>query len=288
MARVTIEEKWWSDPRRMKLILKIGFAADAAAVNVWRLAQEWWAAGRQLIPLEIFEQAEYGAELIECGLAVVRDRSVYVRGSSAFLDWVREQREVGRINGKKGGKASAEARRKKYGTAQPKPKNLEPPPNTPSNELPNARSESNPSGSGSGSGSDSGSGISIPTESTAPPGRLPAEKRKANFLIARYCDLWKATHGSSPDITGKDAGIAKRLAKGIGAERLDRLLEAYFGMPDAWLEKRKHPLELFEAKLKEVAAFADSGKFVSASEVRQRDNSTALTAQLGRIEGGSL
>jgi hypothetical protein len=116
MARINIEECWWSDPRRTKLLLKIGFAADAAAVNMWRIAQEFWGRNRGLVPREVFDKLEYSAELIQCGLADVRERSVYVRGCSEYLEWHAEKREQASAAGKK----SAEARRKKDGSAQPK------------------------------------------------------------------------------------------------------------------------------------------------------------------------
>ncbi len=119
MARVNVESQWWSDPRRMKLILKIGFCADSAAVNMWRVAQEYWGRNFGLVPKHVFDSLEYSAELVDCGLAVVRECSVYVRGSKEWLSWLYEQREQASAAGKK----SVEVRRKKHGTAQPqKPK----------------------------------------------------------------------------------------------------------------------------------------------------------------------
>lgn len=156
MARINIEECWWSDPRRMKLILKIGIEADSAAVNMWRTAQEFWSRGKRLIPKEVFDKIVHSEILIEAGLAEVRECSVYVRGSSEYLSWVEEQRELGKANGSKGGLASAEARRIKYGSAVPlNASNAEPKPNPPPNDPPNEteanRTVPNPSDSGSSS-----------------------------------------------------------------------------------------------------------------------------------------
>lgn len=118
MARINIEECWWTDPRREKLGKLVGGTeiADGLAIRMWRVAQEFWKAENKLIPLQIFKTLESSAFLIESGLAELRGESVYVRGSSQYFEWLKEKRESGSL----GGKRSAEARRKKYGSAQPK------------------------------------------------------------------------------------------------------------------------------------------------------------------------
>ncbi len=129
------------------------------------------------------------------------------------------------------------------------------------------------------------------TKTTAEPSAsAPAisESQKAGFLISKYCEAWKAKHGSSPPITGKDAGIAKRLAKGFSDERVESLLAAFFEMPDAYLFKAKHPLELFEMKLKEVAAFADSGSFVTRRQVVQFDDMASNAILLDQVRKGQV
>lgn len=270
MARINIEECWWSDPRRMHLVLKVGFQADAAAVNMWRLAQEFWARGRENIPIDTFQQLQFANELLESNLAVVRERSVYVRGSSQYLEWTAEKREQAREAGKK----SADARRKKTGTAQPIRKKPERTPND-SRTLPND-AEPSDSGSGSGSGSNSGFGSEKLHASEKSPAHTGA-------LIGKYCELWKARYGSSPPITGKDTGIAKRVAKGIGQDRLTRYLNAFFTMPDSYLIKARHPLELFESKLKEIAAFSESGEFVTRRHANHLDDMASNMILLEKV-----
>lgn len=124
MARINIEECWWSDPRRSKLIrLFQGNTreADGLVIEAWRLAQEYWKHDRQLIPIHHFESLEANSKLIEANLAEIRENGVYVRGSSQYLDWVNERRK----SASRGGKKSAESRKKK-GSAQPKKaKNVE-------------------------------------------------------------------------------------------------------------------------------------------------------------------
>lgn len=130
MARINIEELWWTDPRRSKLIRILGDEdkADGVAVKMWRLAQEFWKKDRGLVPNSIFETLENNQALVGCGLASLGNDGVYVRGSSQYHDWLHEQRE----NGKKGGIKSAQRPRdakgrllKSEATVQAKPKGVQ-------------------------------------------------------------------------------------------------------------------------------------------------------------------
>lgn len=118
MARINIEECWWTDPRRSKLIKLMGGdeeRADGAAVRMWRLAQEFWKCDRRSVPQPIFKTLEHAELLLGAGLASLGEvlgdglvkEVVYVRGSSQWLDWAREQKEKNKANGSKGGKKSA-------------------------------------------------------------------------------------------------------------------------------------------------------------------------------------
>lgn len=117
---------------------------------------------------------------------------------------------------------------------------------------------------------------------------VPSEPQRADHFVAAYCDRFKARWGISPPIQGKDAGIAKRLAKTLSLDRYQWLLDAYFSMPDAWLVKQKHPLNLFESKLTEVAVFADSGRFTTARQVREADNMATTMQLLNDVKEGKV
>jgi hypothetical protein len=117
MARLTIEDKWWSDPRRERLARLVGSLelADAMALRAWRLAQEFWGHGKKFVPLEIFNTLEAAPKLVEANLAKIEGDLVYVRGSSQYLSWLHEKR----VSAVEGGKKSAANRREKYGSAVP-------------------------------------------------------------------------------------------------------------------------------------------------------------------------
>ena len=120
----------------------------------------------------------------------------------------------------------------------------------------------------------------------AAPAPIKSEPDSTAFFIAKYCERWKERHGSSPPITGKDAGIAKRVARGWSNERVEHFLAAYFSMPDAHVAKARHPLELFEFRLKEIAAFADSGQFVTRRQANQADDTASNMILLEKVRRG--
>lgn len=113
-----------------------------------------------------------------------------------------------------------------------------------------------------------------------------ALKLKANYLIKKYCELFKLKYSSSPEISGKDAGIAKRIASELSEEKVNLYLEAFFSMPDAWLMKAKHPLHLFETKKNEIVVFANSGKFTSQQNANSLDKSVDFQEKLKAIRSG--
>lgn len=110
-----------------------------------------------------------------------------------------------------------------------------------------------------------------------------AHAQKARGFIAAYCSLFHDKWGFNPDIRGKEAGIAKRVVKDLSEEKFLSYLNAFFNMPDAWLQKAKHPLAMFETKINEIAAFANNGTFVTNAQVRQGDEMASNMMLLNKI-----
>lgn len=182
MARINIEECWWSDPRRQKLVrLLKGDArlADGLMIQAWRLAQEFCQKDF-LIPIEQFLCLEDSHYLFDCFLAEVRlkdtpevqyiqadtkqaldlawnrlDRSkpylVYVKGSDNYLAWVGHQRLKGSIGGKKSALRPRDSKGRLLPKIQADTKQALDEPPSQSKPL-----QASDSGSGSGSVSDSG------------------------------------------------------------------------------------------------------------------------------------
>lgn len=105
MARVNIEESWWTDPRRFKLGEELGSLAmaDGLVVQAWHLSQQFWGNGRKKIPMIIFQQIQNNQLLFRHKLALRQGGFVYVRGTSQFHEWYAQYKE----SGAKGGKSKA-------------------------------------------------------------------------------------------------------------------------------------------------------------------------------------
>jgi hypothetical protein len=280
MARINIEECWWTDPRRSKLVKLVGDenAADGMAVRMWRLAQEFWGRSRGLVPTEIFETLEANAKLIQAKLAEVRGEYVYVKGSSQYLDWHAERKEKAAENGQKGGRKSAQRPRNAKGQLLKCPSNSQ----APSKQKP---STSKPSDSDSDSDSDSRSGTGSGQGST---GLQPAAESPS--VIKLYCDLWKARYKSqrSPDIRGKTAGQLNGLAKDLGLDRARVLITAYLQMPDEWFVTKTHDVSTLLSNLAKVALFADSGRMITRSDIKQLEKKHESSNLDKLIEEGKI
>lgn len=253
MARINIEECWWSDPRRMKLALALGSGAmaDGVVTNAWRIAQEFWSKGRLLVPQDVWATVEANSKLIEANLAEARESGVYVRGSSQYLDWARERREAAIIGGKK----SAEVRRKKNGSAQPKPE-------ANPKQTPTKRNQTQPSDSGSVSVSGSSSEDSVPSEL--------AILEKPPTPVGVYVVAYQARYGFRPEVGPKEGKILQSFAKNH-PDRWAELIRGYLQMPDSWATARSHPVEVLVGKVNEVGRFLATGKVVTRKVVEHAE-----------------
>lgn len=111
MARINIQEKWWTDPRRTALAkaVKSQELADGIVINFWRTAQEFWKKKQQGIPEGIFRQMEHHCLLLQCEIAVQFDGMIYAKGGKKNFDWLFERLQ----QSSKGGINSAAKRRSK-------------------------------------------------------------------------------------------------------------------------------------------------------------------------------
>lgn len=294
MARINIEECWWSDPRRTKLILKIGLLADAVAVNMWRVAQEFWKDGQRLVPGEVFDKLEHAADLIDCGLSDVRierepngleRRSIYVRGSSERLEWVREQREQAR----KAGKKSAEARRKKTGTAQPKPKKPRTTTERPSNAPRTESNDAEPSGSGSISGSSSDS-ISGSGEDCAGLKEPQAPAAEALSPVARVWRAYKAAYEGryhqEATWNAKVSGQLKQFVTRVPMSEAPEIAAFYLTHNGARYVSTGHAVGLLLIDAEKLRTEWRSGRKITALDARHADTGDALRNQIERLTKG--
>lgn len=203
MARINIEDCWWTDPRRSRLSKLVGdeTLADGIAIRAWRVAQEFWGKN-MLVPLKIWETVEANENLIEAKLAEQRDDGIYVCGSSQYLDWVRERREAAKIGGKK-----SAAVRKNAPPKKPKKKaNVEA--NT---------NQTQPSGSSSSSGSSSDSKSGSNSEI------IPAADLKIlnSEIWEAYREAYASRYNTEPVRNAKVNSVVAQLGRRLGLEAPD-------------------------------------------------------------------
>lgn len=103
MARLNIEQKWWSDPRRTKLIERVGSSAlaDGLALNLWRMSQE--NSGKPFQNQWLFSDEHLDA-LNYARLATLKDGLIHVAGAAEHHAWILKRRE----SASAGGRARAE------------------------------------------------------------------------------------------------------------------------------------------------------------------------------------
>jgi hypothetical protein len=280
MARINIEECWWTDPRRSKLVKLVGDenAADGMAVRMWRLAQEFWGRSRGLVPTEIFETLEANAKLIQAKLAEVRGEYVYVKGSSQYLDWHAERKEKAIENGQKGGKKSAQRPRNAKGQLLKCPSNSQ----APSKQKP---STSKPSDSDSDSDSDSRSGsLGVANPPAEPPGPVEDPVVLNRKIWDAYSAAYFTRYGTEPVRDKIVNSQIKKIGERLGAEAPD--VAAFYVKHDkGFYVSNLHKIGLLLTDVEALRTQWATGRKVTQKQAMQADDSSALREQLKRFGG---
>ena len=253
-----MEDEIWTDPRFMKLCIKLGDEARAIGVIIiaWRLAQKFWCPDKRPIPERDFVESGLPEALVEIGLADRLEDGIYVRGSEEHFFWWFKKQEAGR----KGGEAKA--RNAVLAEAS-----------TTKQELAEASTayQNVPSSSSSSSSSDlvnikkisSSLGENKKNTPAARGGSLrdaPPEKSGTNRFIAEYKARFREKYGVYPPFGGKEAGIAKRLTHDQPLEKLLHWVQGYFQMRDKWFEVKAHDLATFEQNIGKIATAVETGR----------------------------
>lgn len=245
MARLTIEDQWWTDPRREKLAGLVGgfLMADAVAIRLWRAAQEFWGSGKQPMPLEVFETFEHYPSIVQAKLATIENDGVYVRGTRDYHTWLAEKRSSAAAGGKKSAQRprDAKGRLKKISKLDPSTDQAEAKMVQPS---------------GSGSSSDSGS-KKIPKTSSSGES-LPAIAKGKNS-VALWMEAYHRRYGCRYPALGKDTGTLVGLEKTYTGPQLEILFACYLAIKEPLYESQKHPLSLFFRDLPKISVAAQTG-----------------------------
>jgi hypothetical protein len=295
MARLNWEARIYREQGFQDLMIAVGsrHLAKGIAVELFELAQEFWYPGRKPIPHERFK----AAGLPEClyapgGLCELTPEGVYCRGSKDAFQWL--------FDAQAAGEKSAEVRRAKNGTAQPKkprkPKASAKPVEPPLNDLQPPLNQ--PEGVSTSLLSSPFSLLSSPSSDlssqvveapSAGAGSKPAISG-ANEVIGLYCDEWRERYRmeTSPPIKPADAKRFKELVQTVGLERAKALVRAYLAMPDAWYVTKRHDIWTLMSNLNAVSQFADSGRMITRAEVNELDSNVTNMQTMRALREGKI
>lgn len=135
MARINVEERYWTDPRRKHLLrlLKDEDLMDGCMMAAWKVAQTYWSVGKKPVPLNVFDHLRFSKEIMESGLArestEILNPGMYVLGSRECFEWLADRKEAASRGGRKSGqtrRSKAEAKRSKREVNASKRKQSEP------------------------------------------------------------------------------------------------------------------------------------------------------------------
>ncbi len=118
--------------------------------------------------------------------------------------------------------------------------------------------------------------------------KKPAKKSYANEVVAHYCDKYKETYGTNPVVTGKTAGIAKRLSSQLSLHRIKNLISHYLKMKDSYFVSRSHDLAVLESSINKVNLSFEMGLNVTTKQAMKQEQ-TQMSVQAARswLEPGS-
>jgi hypothetical protein len=275
VARINIEDSVFRDDRFLNLVEKTGnrYLAMGLVFGAWSLAQRYWLKHKGVPKDKWPDELDV---LVDVKLARTdTNGNKYVCGSREQFAWLDQKSFAGKSKSEK----KVLAAQKNVSKARKSKQRAN---NEPTTEQERTTSSSSSSSSSSFSSSNS--------DSVYTPYGQKSEKPilAVNEIVAHYCELFKDRYGSNPAIRGKSAGILKRLTADVGEEKAKLFLTGYFSLPDAFLVKRKHPVELIESKINEITVFINSGKFTSQAEASQMDKVTGTVSQVERIRRGEL
>lgn len=277
MARLAIEDQWWTDPRRDRLAEIVGGheQADISTIRAWRLAQEFWKRGRGLVPRVMFEALKNAQALIDSGLAEPRGEQVYIRGTGEHLEWTAQQREKAAAAGKKSAKRARDARGRllKSSSKHPTPTNADP---APANEAQRSVSVS-VFVSGSQNEEYTSCVDASPTQASsvvqsgknqnpAPGGKRSKfdepTRAKMRAFIAAYADGYRKKYGGPPEGIRDKAIIGKvgHWIESLSQERAIQLVEVYLQIDHRWIDESQHDLWQFFRNLNRIGNALNSGR----------------------------
>jgi len=267
MPRINIDDSVYRDHRFAKLIVEAGdyWRAVGLLVGAWGLAQKHFLKHDGVIPSDDWHHSPFEI-LAKCGLAKEVEGGFYIRGTKEQFSWLKQRSEAGRIGGLHGKKnldkhcsdrlatvgekasgrlAGTSGRLAGTSGSKPLPLSLELKEihNTKTLNLKKIQNTKKPSAQ-----------------------KQASANLKTSKFIGYFCNAYKKKYNAQYKISGKNAGIAKRLCADMGEEELTLVVDSYLQMSDSWFISKTHDLATLESSLQKVLVFAQTGKMVTKRE----------------------
>jgi hypothetical protein len=227
MADITLKSKLWTDPRLYKLQERVGrLNAIGALVELWRVTLENEKM-RGVLTAPLFNSLPHSKDLLECEFVTQRQAGIYVKGAKRVFEEIVKAQTFRSL----GGKRSAAARKKKYGTS------------VPVNAV-NLRTDIEVSSKSARSQLDK---------------TKDASGNKTQRALAVYATAYQQKYKAKAIITPPDAGYLQKMTKNIPEEQLCEMMQVYLQMSDSWFIKKSHDLKTFVNSLAKISKALQTG-----------------------------
>lgn len=284
--RINVESAWFTDERRFKLAELVGsiHLADGMMVEAWRLSQEFWAAGRKMIPAYVFSKIENYQKIFEASLAKDRNGLVYVCGSKQLHDWAVKRKEAASLGGKKGGgsnksKKSLEKDSKQTATKEEANNNQ-----TATKQQASYSSSISSSSSFSNSKKEKELNTSeVPKKPKADPDKSGSVVSKPWLIFKSYSDAFEARYKHKPIQNPRQMGLCKQVSARLG-DLAEDVVRFYLSHNDGFYLKAQHPLSLLVRDCEGLAVQMQRGRAVTSVDVRAFERSNQYDSLIAELE----
>ncbi len=302
MPRLNIEDIWWEDPRRDLLVQRIGFATDAVALKMWRLAQTYYRLG-MLVPVELYHAVPHAEDFMAVGLAYYASgqvdahgkqtqakgdnpkqtcAGVYIKGRDEYFGWLKARSEAGSA------KKPKEKKPKKTRNA-PGQQN-EAKPNNPQQPETSSSISSSPSGSGDPPNPPEGAAGGPAEFRLTPPDEPgpPAEVSHVTLVRRAYEAAYAKRYGEAQEWNAKQAGLVSQILERLPKADVPALAAWYVEHPKAFYAQAKHPLGLLLKDCEVLHVEWKTNRPTTGLEAKQGEKFAAGMAQVQRLQAKAL
>jgi hypothetical protein len=279
MARINIEDSWWSDARRYQLAESLGGSlhlADGLAIEAWKMSQVFWGNGRKKIPIQAFMQIDGFQFLFDNDLAIKHGTFVYVRGTRQLHDWYASVKD----GASKGGKSKRKEGKLNESKLEAKSKSLTP---TLTPTLPLTLSLKKEEKQEQDKYGTNGSATQPAHLKNDPPEKPDKNDTPLNRSIwESYRLAYEKRYGEDPVRNGPVNSIIANIGKRLGAEAVE-VIGFYVRHNGAFYVKLMHPVGMCLKDAESLRTQWATGRVMTGAEAKSTEGLDYHRQQMQRI-----